>query len=193
MPSEPQKTRRYKAKDLNRPIIAYKKEFEVPPLNFDGTTEEFYTQRKAEFIQAMPSHAIERSRRFLLLLEEYNIEAGENRWLHLAMALANDYVPGLQIEYRKKPGRKDESAEYILLYFQVRDAISKSGKKPLEICQKLNKTAQWSHVTAKALYQNYLKAKKSPIVIVLKALEKEYGNRIIPEFEKEIAPKNPKK
>jgi hypothetical protein len=131
--------------------------------------------------QTRTKATLERLSKLSLLLEHYGLknECNEVKWLLLVMKLAEDYVPGFQIEERKTVGRKKSwtDHELFMLYFQVRARIeaTKSNARTInitDVCKTLLRTEPWKNkgFTVKVLQNKYTAASRLESVEVFEKL-----------------------
>ena len=122
-----------------------------------------FTGRLAEPIKVdgSGSKAAEALEKFLLLLDHYSIESRENdsHWCELAMSLAMDFVPGLQLEHADlSPGRgrkKDDPAVLFRLIVDVGKLVEDRHISVSSAARILSrrKGSRW-HKMAKGTLQN---------------------------------------
>jgi hypothetical protein len=94
-------------------------------------------------IAAIRKRAVEKAvEKFSLLFEHYKIDPNnEQSWQELAMSLALDHVPGLQVVNRPKPGRKPtwKTGRGDELVRDVDDVKSRTGKRTGDAIAELKK------------------------------------------------------
>jgi len=98
-----------------------------------------------------------------LLLEHYMIDPSEDCWWKLALKLAREHVPGLQISFRPKRGRKPTWKTGLgdELVRAVEDVKSRTGKLTKDAIAKLKAEprGKWKTYTAQSLGARYREAK----------------------------------
>jgi hypothetical protein len=99
-----------------------------------------------------------------LLLTHYGIDPSENCWWQLALQLALDHVPGLQLAFRPKPGRPPTWRTGLgdKLVRAVQDVKSQPGMRTEDAIRKLqkNKPGTWGRYTVPNLCARYREAKR---------------------------------
>jgi hypothetical protein len=104
--------------------------------------------------------------KMLLLFKHYKIDpSDEQRWEKLALQLACGHVPGLQLAFRPKPGRKSTWKTTGLgddLVRAVEDVKSQTGMRTQGAICKLqkDKPGEWGRYTAASLGARYREAKR---------------------------------
>jgi hypothetical protein len=118
--------------------------------------------------QPEPNIAAIRKRMFetmQLLFKHYGIDpGGEQSWQGLAMSLAFDHVPGLQLANRPKPGRKPTWKTGLgdELVRAVEDARSRTGKGTEDAIAMLKneRGGRWRRYTLQSLGARYREARR---------------------------------
>jgi hypothetical protein len=100
-----------------------------------------------------------------LLFKHYKIDpSDEQSWGKLALQLAFEHVPGLQLAFRPKPGRKPtwKTGLYDELVRAVQDVKSQTGKRTQDAIRKLQKNnpGTWGRYTVENLGARYGEAKR---------------------------------
>jgi hypothetical protein len=98
-----------------------------------------------------------------LLFTHYRIDLNENCWAQLAVSLALEHVPGLQIASRPKPGRKPTWKTGLgdELVRAVEDVKSRTGKRTEDAIAKLKEEpGGWGRYTVENLGTRYREAKR---------------------------------
>jgi hypothetical protein len=104
---------------------------------------------------AVKKRAAEKMR---LLFEHYKIDpSDEQRWEKLAISLAFEHVPGLQLANRPKPGRKATFKTGLgdQLVRAVEDVKSRTGKRTKEAIAELLKEPEWREYSSQNLKARY--------------------------------------
>jgi hypothetical protein len=97
-----------------------------------------------------------------LLFKHYKIDpSDEQSWKTLALQLALDHVPGLQLAFPPKPPRKPtwKTGQGDELVRAVEDVKSRTGKRTGDAIAELRKEPKWKKYSAQNLEARYWEAK----------------------------------
>ena len=121
-----------------------------------------YPDVTATFKEMWQTRAAEK---MLLLFKHYKIDpSDEQSWEKLAIRLAFEHVPGLQVAFRPKPGRKPTWKTGLgdELVRAVEDVKSRTGKRTEDAIAKLKGEpgGKWGRYTVENLGTRYREAKR---------------------------------
>jgi hypothetical protein len=98
-----------------------------------------------------------------LLCTHYRIDPSENCWWHLAISLACKHVPGLQLLFRPKRGRRPTWKTGLGFYLvrEVQGVMAQTGMRTQDAIRKLRKDqpGTWGRYTVPNLCARYREAK----------------------------------
>jgi hypothetical protein len=97
-----------------------------------------------------------------LLFEHYKIDPSDKQsWVELGLTLACNHVPGLQLAFRPKPGRKPTWKTGLgdKLVGAVEDVKSRTGMRTEDAIAKLKEEPMWKDYSVQSLGARYWEAK----------------------------------
>ena len=112
-------------------------------------------------------HEVRFEHRVQLLLDTFCIPRdSKDRWRRLAVALAEEFVPGFRIVNRAGAPRLWSPVALLRLYHEVDHIVESDGVSAMEACRRLlkNPDGTWRYTrcrTASALYRRYQDSKNA--------------------------------